>query len=88
MPGGGWALLRLINALEEEAKKDQGDMRTGVLILRHALDTPTRQIAANSGYDGGVVVDRIRNGQGSFGFDASVGNMLISWKRGSWMPRR
>jgi chaperonin GroEL len=44
-----------------------------VLILRRALETPTRQIAANSGVDGGVVVDRMRQGSGNFGFDAARG---------------
>ena len=47
--------------------------RTGVLILKRALETPTRQIADNSGFDAGVVVDRMRAGTGNFGFDASRG---------------
>ena len=59
----------------EEAKCD-GDQRSGVRILRQALETPTRQIAENSGVDAGVVVDRMKNGQGSFGFDASTGTYV------------
>ncbi|HTY19750.1 MAG TPA: chaperonin GroEL [Myxococcota bacterium] len=70
LPGGGLALLRLIEALEREAGKCQGDEATGIRILRHALEAPVRQIAANSGADPGVVVDRLRAGSGSFGFDA------------------
>ena len=70
VPGGGLALLRLIGALEREAEKCQGDEATGVRILRNALEAPVRQIAANSGTDPGVVVDRLRGGSGSFGFDA------------------
>ena len=71
VPGGGLALLRLIETVEAEAAKCSGDERTGLLILRSALEAPTRQIAENSTMDGGVVVDRMRNGKGNYGFDAS-----------------
>ena len=71
VPGGGLALLRVIPEIEREATACEGDERTGVLILRRALETPTRQIAANSGADGGVVVDRMRQGSGNYGFDAA-----------------
>jgi chaperonin GroEL len=71
VPGGGLALLRTIPALEAEADKCEGDERTGVLILRRALEAPTRQIAENSSVDGGVVVDRMRNATGNYGFDAA-----------------
>jgi chaperonin GroEL len=71
VPGGGLGLLRVIEAVEQEAAKCDGDERTGVLILRRALETPTRQIAENSAADGGVVVDRMRQGKGNFGFDAA-----------------
>ncbi len=73
VPGGGLALLRAIPEVERDAGTCEGDERTGVLILRRALETPTRQIAANSGVDGGVVVDRMRQGSGNFGFDAARG---------------
>jgi chaperonin GroEL len=68
--GGGLSLLRMIPAVEREAEHSDGDERTGLRILAHALEAPTRQIAENSGVDGGVVVDRMRNGSGNFGFDA------------------
>lgn len=71
VPGGGLALLRLIDAIEAEEAKCSGDERTGLLILRRALEAPTRQIAENSTVDGGVVVDRMRTGKGNYGFDAS-----------------
>jgi chaperonin GroEL len=71
--GGGLALLRASAAVEAEAAKAEGDERTGILMLRRALETPTRQIAENSGADGGVVVDRMRSGKGNLGFDAGVG---------------
>jgi chaperonin GroEL len=71
VPGGGLALLRAIDPIEHEAEKCEGDEHTGLLILKRALETPTRQIAENSAVDGGVVVDRMRSGSGNFGFDAA-----------------
>jgi chaperonin GroEL len=71
VPGGGLALLRLIDAIDAEQANCSGDERTGLLILRRALEAPTRQIAENSTVDGGVVVDRMRSGKGNYGFDAS-----------------
>lgn len=71
VPGGGLALLRTIPELEAEANKCEGDERTGLLILRGALEAPTRQIAENSSVDGGVVVDKMRNATGNYGFDAA-----------------
>ena len=71
VPGGGLALLRIIPAVEQEAAQALGDERTGVLMLRHALETPTRQIAENSSVDAGVVVERMRAGTGALGFDAA-----------------
>ena len=70
VPGGGVALLRTTEAVAQEEGKCEGDEATGVRILRHALEIPARQIAANAGVDPGVVVDRLRSGTGSFGFDA------------------
>ncbi|WP_226575244.1 chaperonin GroEL [Acuticoccus sediminis] len=70
VPGGGLALLRCIAAVEDEEGQCEGDERTGVQILKRALEAPTRQIAENSASDGGVVVARMLEGQGSQGFDA------------------
>jgi chaperonin GroEL len=71
VPGGGLALLRVIEAVEREESKCDGDERTGLQILRRALETPTRQIAENSSVDGGVVVNQMRMGKGNMGFDAA-----------------
>ena len=76
VPGGGLALLRAIDAVNAEVEKLDGDERTGALMLRRALEAPTRQIAENSGVDGGVVVDRMRQGTGAFGFDADTGEYV------------
>jgi chaperonin GroEL len=71
VPGGGLALLRCITALAKEEAGAQGDERTGVQILKRALETPTRQIAENSAADGGVVVSRMLESKGDYGFDAA-----------------
>jgi chaperonin GroEL len=71
VPGGGLALLRAIGAVECAAAAAEGDERTGMLILRRALEAPTRQIAENAGVDGGVVVEKMRAGGGASGFDAA-----------------
>jgi chaperonin GroEL len=73
VPGGGLALLRIIEALGKEEENCSGDERTGIVILKRALEAPTRQIAENSSFDGGVVVDHMRTGQGNYGFDAARG---------------
>jgi chaperonin GroEL len=71
VPGGGLALLRATGALATVEAECMDDERTGVQILRRALEAPTRQIAENSAADGGVVVDRMLNGTGNVGFDAA-----------------
>jgi chaperonin GroEL len=76
VPGAGLALLRAIPALECEAERVAGDEKAGLQILRRALEAPARQIAENSGADGGVVIDRMRNGSGNFGFDAATGQYV------------
>ena len=76
VPGAGLALLRAIPAVEAEAARLEGDERSGAQILRRALEAPARQIAENSGADGGVVVDRMRSGAGNVGFDASTGQYV------------
>ena len=76
VPGGGLALLRAIAAVEKEEEMHEGDMLTGLRILKRALEAPTRQIAENSSMDGGVVVDRMRRGTGSYGFNAACGEYV------------
>jgi chaperonin GroEL len=71
VPGGGLALLRAIDAVAAEEAVAQGDERTGLAILKRALESPARQIAENSSVDGGVVVERMRTSTGNQGFDAA-----------------
>ena len=72
VPGGGLALLRCAAAIDDEAEKCDGDERTGIHILRRAIETPARQIAENSAVDGGVVVARMLDSTGAVGFDAAT----------------
>jgi len=71
VPGGGLALLRCIAAVAREEENCEGDERTGLQILKRALEAPTRQIAENSAVDGGVVVAEMLKGKGNRGFDAA-----------------
>ena len=71
VPGGGLALLRCVEAVAREEAACEGDEKTGILILKRALEAPARQIAENSAVDGGVVVARMLASQGNFGFDAA-----------------
>jgi chaperonin GroEL len=71
VPGGGLALLKCIEAVTREEAACEGDEKTGVQILKRALEAPARQIAVNSAVDGGVVVARMMSSQGNFGFDAA-----------------
>jgi len=73
VPGGGLALLRAIDAVRLEEGTCEGDERTGLKILERALEAPTRAIADNSGFDDGVVIDKMRAGTGNTGFDAARG---------------
>ena len=71
VPGGGLALLRCMEAVSKEEAGCDGDEKTGVQILKRALEAPARQIAENSAVDGGVVVARMLGSQGNLGFDAA-----------------
>ena len=68
VPGGGVALLRSIPALDK--LKVSADKKIGVSIIKRALEEPLRQIAANAGYEGSVVVARVKEEKDSIGFDA------------------
>lgn len=76
VPGGGRALLYAVGAIEKLEAQCDGDERTGLRVLRMALESPTRQIAENSGFDPGVVVDRTRTQPTNNGFDAAKGTYV------------
>jgi len=74
VPGGGTTLILLQKALD--GIEAEGDERTGVQIVRRALEEPLRQIAANAGYEGAVVVERVRELPAGHGFDALNGQYV------------
>jgi len=88
VPGAGLALLRAIPAIEAEIEQVNGDERSGLLMLRRALEAPARQIADNSGADDGVVVDRMRAGTGNLGFDAATGRYVDLMEAGIIDPTK
>ena len=71
VPGGGTAYLNVIADVEKVLETVEGDEKTGVKIVLKALEEPVRQIAANAGFDGGVIVNNIlSSGKTGYGFDA------------------
>jgi chaperonin GroEL len=70
VPGGGVALIRAISVLD--GLKFDDDRQYGVNIIRRAAEEPLRQIANNAGVDGSIVVEKVRNGKGAFGFNAAT----------------
>jgi chaperonin GroEL len=71
VPGGGVAFLRVLKSLD---KLDlTGEEKMGVNIIRRALEEPMRQIANNAGFEGSVVVQKVGEGKGNFGFNAETG---------------
>src|SRR5262249_17894457 len=70
VPGGGVALLRAQKALEKlEVPEEQ---KFGVSIIRRALEEPLRQISANAGEEGSIIVQKVREGKGAFGYNAQT----------------
>ncbi|MFC2082064.1 TCP-1/cpn60 chaperonin family protein, partial [Candidatus Bipolaricaulota bacterium] len=68
LPGGGVALLAAANGLDG-LKKLTGDEAVGVAILRRALEAPLRQLALNAGFEGAIVVEKVREAEQGIGFD-------------------
>jgi chaperonin GroEL len=70
VPGGGVPYLRVLDALEK--LKLEGDQQFGVKLVKRALEEPIRQIAANAGSEGSIVVEKVKNEKGAFGFNAAT----------------
>jgi chaperonin GroEL len=71
VPGGGVAYLRCLSTLEN--LKVSGGEKFGVEIIRKALEEPIRQIAGNGGWEGSIIVNKVREGTGAYGFNAATG---------------
>ena len=71
VPGGGTELLASVKAIRSAAEKEEGDMKTGMMLVARALEEPIRQIAKNAGVEGSVVIENIqREGKVGYGYDA------------------
>src|SRR5262249_10591438 len=88
LPGGGVALLRATEALKR-VKTANDDQKTGVAIVRKAIQTPARQIALNAGEDGSIIVGKIlEKDQYAYGFDAQSGEYVDMLKKGIIDPTK
>ncbi len=87
VPGGGVALIRCLDALDDVKAADE-DEKAGIEIIRHALTEPLRQICANAGYEGSLVVERVKSEKGSFGFNAATGEYEDLMKAGVIDPKK
>jgi chaperonin GroEL len=74
IPGGGTALINCIPSVDALLAKETGDVKTGIEIVKRALEEPVRQIVSNAGLEGSLVVENLKNSKDqSYGFDAAAG---------------
>ena len=85
--GGGTAFLRAIPALDK-LKLENDDQNTGVLIVKTALESPIRTIVENSGGEGSVVIQNIKEGKGDYGYNAAVDKFESMFKAGIIDPTK
>lgn len=88
VPGGGLALLKCIDAVASVESQCEGDERTGVQILKRALEAPARQIAVNSAVDRGVVVSKMIESASNIGFDAARNRYVDLFEAGIIDPTK
>ncbi|MCF0190835.1 MAG: chaperonin GroEL [Marinilabiliaceae bacterium] len=87
VPGGGVAYIRAIKALEN-FKGDNQDETTGIQIVRRAIEEPLRQIVFNAGLEGAVIVQRVKNGKGDYGYNARTDSYENLFKTGVIDPAK
>jgi chaperonin GroEL len=87
VPGGGVALIRTISALED-VQVDNEDQATGVTIVAASLEAPLRTIVANAGGEGSIVFQRVRDGEGDFGYNARTDTYENLYKAGVIDPTK
>ena len=88
VPGGGLALLKAVPSIAAEELTNEGDFKTGLQILRRALEAPARVIAENSAVDAGVVVARMLAEPGNIGFDAAANCYVDMYEAGIIDPTK
>jgi chaperonin GroEL len=86
VPGGGISYINIIPAIA--AIKAEGDVKTGIEIVRKALEEPLRQIAENAGLEGSVIIEKVRNSEPGVGFDALNGKYVNMVKAGIVDPTK
>ena len=87
LPGGGVAYIRAAAALEG-LKGDNDDETTGIHIVAKAIEEPLRQIAVNAGVDGAVIIQKIKEGKGDFGYNARTGEYVKMFEAGVIDPTK
>jgi len=88
VPGGGVAYIRAIESLDPKVKGQIADEQTGMAIVRRALEAPIRTLTENAGIDGSIVVQRIKEGKGDFGFNARTETYENLFKAGVIDPTK
>jgi chaperonin GroEL len=88
VPGGGVAYIRAIESLDVKVKGQLEDEQTGMAIVRRALEEPMRILTANAGIDGSIVVQKIKDGKGDFGFNARTEEYENLFKAGVIDPTK
>ncbi len=88
VPGGGVAYIRAIESLEGKVRGQIADEQTGMAIVRRALEEPIRTLTANTGIDGSIVVQKIKEGKGDFGFNARTETYENMFKAGVIDPTK
>ena len=87
LPGGGVAYIRAAEALAG-LKGDNEDETTGIHIIAKAIEEPLRQIAVNAGVDGAVIIQKIKEGKGDFGYNARTGEYVKMYEAGVIDPTK
>ena len=88
VPGGGVAFIRAISSIEVKVKGQLADEQTGMAIVRRALEAPIRTLTENAGIDGSIVVQKIKDGKGDFGFNARTEEYENLFKAGVIDPTK
>jgi chaperonin GroEL len=87
LPGGGVAYIRATEALKN-LKGDNEDETTGIRIIERAIEEPLRQIAANAGVEASVIINKIREGKGDFGYNARTDEYVKMYEAGVIDPTK
>ena len=87
LPGGGTAYVRAADALKN-LKGENDDETTGINIVARSIEEPLRQIAENAGVEGSVIIQKIREGKGDFGYNARTGEYVNMFEAGVIDPTK